>query len=95
MSALLEGELVEELRENDIDYIPQINMLYGGNQFAELVREMEFVIVGTIGIADVVRRIVHTEVPIVWWIHESNDKDFHDFPLVIRIMFIIMQAGNG
>ena len=31
MSALLEGELVEELRENDIDYIPQINMLYGGN----------------------------------------------------------------
>ena len=84
MSALLEGELVEELRENDIDYIPQINMLYGGNQFAELVREMEFVIVGTIGIADVARRIVHTEVPIVWWIHESNDKDFHDFPLVIR-----------
>lgn len=84
MSALLEGELIEELRENDIDYIPQMNMLYGGKLFAELVWEMDFVIVGTIGIADVARRIAHTDVPIVWWIHESNDKDFHDFPLVIR-----------
>lgn len=84
MSALLEGELIEELRENDIDYMPQINMLYGGRLFADLVQEMEFVIVGTIGIADVARRIAHTDVPIVWWIHESNNKDFHDFPLVIR-----------
>lgn len=84
MSALLEGELIEELQENDIDYIPQMNMLYGGKLFAELIREMDFVIVGTIGIADVARRIAHTDVPIVWWIHESNDKDFHDFPLVIR-----------
>ncbi len=84
MSALLEGELVEELQENDIDYIPQINMLYGGRVFAELIQEMEFVIVGTIGIADVAWRIAQTDVPIVWWIHESNDKDFHDFPIVIR-----------
>lgn len=84
MSALLEGELTEELQENDIDYIPQINMLYGGRLFAELIQEMEFVIVGTIGIADVTRRIAHTDVPIVWWMHESNNKDFHDFPLVIR-----------
>ena len=84
MSALLEGELTEELREKSIDYIPQINMLYGGRIFTELIQEMEFVIVGTIGIADVARRIAHTDIPIVWWIHESNDKDFRDFPLVIR-----------
>lgn len=84
MTALLEGELIEELGENGIDYIPQINMLYGGKLFTELIQEMEFVIVGTIGIADVARRIAHTDVPIVWWIHESNNKDFHDFPLVIR-----------
>lgn len=84
MSALLEGELLEELQENNIDYIPQINMLYGGRMFSDLVREMDFVIVGTIGIADVARRIAHTEVPIAWWIHESNDRDFRDFPLVIR-----------
>lgn len=84
MSALLTGELLEELRENNIDYTPQINMIYGGKLFAGLVREMEFVIVGTIGIADVARRIAYTDAPIVWWIHESNDRDFHDFPLVVR-----------
>lgn len=84
MSALLKGELLEELRENDIDYTPQINMIYGGKLFADLIREMDFIIVGTIGISDVTRRIAETEIPIVWWIHESNDKDFHDFPLVIR-----------
>lgn len=84
MSALLEGELLEELRENNIDYISQINMFYGGRLFAELVRKMDFVIVGTIGIADVVWRIANTDVPIVWWIHESNDRDFYDFPLAVR-----------
>lgn len=84
MSALLKGELVEELQENKIDYISQINMMYGGKQFALLVQEMDFVIVGTIGIADVVHRIAWTKIPIVWWIHESNDKDFNDFPIVVR-----------
>lgn len=84
MSGLLEGELLEELRENNIDYTPQINMIYGGKSFAGLTREMEFVIAGTIGIADVVRRIAYIDIPIMWWIHESNDRDFHDFPLVIR-----------
>jgi glycosyltransferase involved in cell wall biosynthesis len=84
MSALLEGELQEELKENNIDYISQINMLYGGQRFADLVKDMEFVIVGTIGIADVARRIARTDIPIVWWIHESNDKDFNDFPIVMR-----------
>lgn len=84
MSGLLEGEIQEELEENDIDYISQINMLYGGQRFADLVKSMEFVIVGTIGIADVTRQIVDTDVPIVWWIHESNDKDFNDFPIVVK-----------
>ncbi len=84
MSALLEGELLEELQENHIDYIPQIHLFYGGRQFADFIGKMEFIIVGTIGIADVVWRIAHIEVPVVWWIHESNDKDFHDFPLLVR-----------
>lgn len=94
MSALLEGELIEELRENDIDYIPQINMLYGSRLFVELIQEMEFVIVGTIGIADVARRIANTDVPIVWWIHESNDKDFRDFPLVVRDNVLYYAGGK-
>ncbi len=84
MSALLGGELQEELETHDIDCIPQINMIYGSDSFKNLVKATAFTVVGTIGIAEVAKKIASTDIPIVWWIHESNDKDFNDFPIVKR-----------
>lgn len=80
-AGLLQGGLQEELREKGIDSIAPINYAYGSQQFLKFVSELDFVIAGTIGVADVVDQISSTGVPILWWIHESNDKDFRDFKL--------------
>ena len=83
-AGLLQGGLQEELKAKDIDSIAPINYTYGSAQFLEFVKCFMFVVPGTIGVADVVNRICGTNIPIVWWIHESNDRDFSDFKLIFK-----------
>lgn len=81
MTSLIGGGLEEELADNDIDYIPNINICYRSVNFRDAVSQMEFVLLGTIGLSDVGCSLQPLGVPIMWWMHESNDKNFKDFPL--------------
>lgn len=81
MTSLIGGGLEEDLLENDIDYIPNINICYRSGEFKAVASQMEFVLLGTIGLSDVGSSLKSLGVPIMWWLHESNDKNFRDFPL--------------
>ena len=81
LAGLLSGEIQKELSEKEIDHMPQINYCYGSREFREFIECIDYVVPGTIGISDVVSRICGSKTKILWWIHESNDRDFEDFPL--------------
>lgn len=81
MTSLIGGGLEEELADYGIDYIPNINICYRSKNFQIAVSKMEFVLLGTIGLSDVARSMQPVGAPIMWWMHESNDKNFMDFPL--------------
>ena len=79
LTALIGGGLEEELKQANIDFISNINIFYRGQQTKEFVTRFDFSIMGTVGIADVVDAISDTNIPIMWWMHESNDENFADF----------------
>lgn len=83
MTSLIGGGLEEELLDNGIDYIPNINICYRSGNFRDAVSQMEFVLLGTIGLSDVGSSLKSLGVPIMWWMHESNDENFRDFPLPV------------
>lgn len=80
-ASLIGGGLEYELKKYGIDFISNISMFYQSSQFKKVVAKMEFVLLGTIGLSDVGRSLQPIGVPIMWWMHESNDKNFMDFPL--------------
>ena len=82
LASLEGGALSEELMECNIDYIPSISMYYRSKKFLEIVAEMDFVILGTIVLSEVGKYISHVDVPIIWWIHESEKKYYLEHPLV-------------
>lgn len=81
LSSLFEGGLTKELQENQIDFIPNIGVCYRDLQFVECIADMDFVILGTIGLADVAKSFIDVDIPIMWWMHESVDKYFRDCSL--------------
>jgi len=84
MTSLIGGGLEEELVTHGIDYSVQLSMFYRSEEIKKSLSDMQFVITGTVGVADVVDSFSETDVPIVWWMHESNDRNFLDFSIKRR-----------
>ena len=83
VAGLLQGGLQKELKEKDIDSVTSLYYMYESEEFLGFARQLDFMVFGTIGVGDVVDKIYHTNIPIIWWMHESNEKDFRDFTLPI------------
>lgn len=84
IAGLLDGSLEMELTEKKIDYMTEIFSCYAGKFFYNFIEKMDFIIAGTIGIADIMVKIADTKTPKIWWMHESNDKDFKQFPIIVQ-----------
>lgn len=84
MAGLIGGGLEEELQSTGIDYIPHLSVCYKSDKFKEFVSKLDFMVVGAVGSADVVNSLADTDVPILWWMHESNDQNFIDFSIMER-----------
>lgn len=84
MTSLIGGGLETELETYEIDYSSQLSMFYRSEKVRSTLSDMQFVIASTVGVADVVDSFSETDVPIAWWMHESNDQNFLDFSIKKR-----------
>lgn len=92
--ALDEGNLVEELKENGIDYIENVSIFFSGAEFVNLLSEFNAAILGTLLLAEAGTRFAEFNIPIIWWLHES-DRFFYDTNrLPVNDNFIWYFAGG-
>lgn len=81
LAAVGNGTLEEELRENDIDFISDIEGLYSSERFMEQLKGFDIIILGTLTISEVGRSLAKLNIPILWWIHESDEKYYKNIVL--------------
>lgn len=81
VAAVGNGTLEEELRENNIDFISDIEGLYASERFMEQLKGFDIIILGTIAIVEVGRSLSKLNLPILWWIHESDEKFYKNIVL--------------
>lgn len=84
VTGLISGALVKDLAERKIGYIASIGEFYQGTEIKKYICRFDFIIAGSVGTADFVECISDTDVPIIWWMHESNDQNFIDFNIPKR-----------
>jgi hypothetical protein len=75
------GKLSEELKEKDIEYIDDLDILSLYNKFNDLVKGFEIILVGTLALADVAVNFIKYNVPVIWWLHESERILFEKYNL--------------
>lgn len=68
------GCFIRELKKEKIDCIFGIDIFYGGKQFLEVISRFHMVIVSTITLTGVIAEISKIKVPVLWWIHESEES---------------------
>lgn len=64
LSGLIGGGLEQELGQLGIDFISDISVCYRSKKFRDVALKMDFIILGTVGLADVANTFRETEVPI-------------------------------
>lgn len=94
MAGLIGGGLEEDLKKENIDYISNISMCYRSEKFQSTIADLSFIVVGAVGSADVVKSLAETQVPILWWLHESNDQNFLDFPVPKKNNIFYFAGGS-
>lgn len=70
--ALRNGNFTRELQINNVDYSSNLEIYYKTTEFKEVLKKVDLVIVGTLDLYYFIREIIICEVPIMWWIHESE-----------------------
>lgn len=81
LAAVGNGTLEEEFRENNIDFISDIEGLYSSERFMEQLKGFDIIILGTLTIAEVGKSLSKLDIPILWWIHESDEKYYKNIVL--------------
>lgn len=72
--ALGTGGLCEELREYNIDYISDLQLICHDPQFLAILKEFDLAVVGTLALSEFGTLISNIGFPILWWLHESNEN---------------------
>lgn len=81
IASLKGGTLESELKERSIDFISDVDIHSYNSNFIHIVAKMDFVILGTIGLSEIGRNIASSKVPVLWWLHESQDSCFKNSSL--------------
>lgn len=83
-SALSQGNLEMELREEGIDYVKDFGLFYKNEKYKEMIRTFDFIVLGSVVTSQFGIEIANMNIPIIWWLHESSDFAYEYFPLVIQ-----------
>lgn len=94
ITGLIGGALEDDIQERNIGYISSIGELYCGFEMQKYIQSFDFVIAGAVGTAHFVRCIAETDIPIIWWMHESNDQNFIDFDIPERSNIYYYAGGK-
>lgn len=70
--ALGNGNFTKELQINNVDYSSNLEIYHKTWEFKEALNNVSLVIVGTLDLSYFVREISSCEVPVMWWIHETE-----------------------
>lgn len=84
LAAFEGGTLEEELCENEIDFLSDMEGIYSSKKFLEEVKAFDIIILGTLMVANVGAELSNLDIPIVWWMHESNEWSFQNCILPIN-----------
>lgn len=85
LAALGHGSLEEELCLNGIDYISDIKYLYASERFVGQLKGFDLIVLGTLAIAEVGTYFSELDIPIMWWLHESDDDYYNQYKLPVNI----------
>jgi glycosyltransferase involved in cell wall biosynthesis len=80
--AMQDGPLREELEKDGIEVAIQDRFWHVRDAFRELASEYDLVIANTLITYEAVQALNHSEVPVLWWIHEG-EQYFEYFKTVI------------
>lgn len=73
MAAGESGNFTKELRGQGLDYIDNVDLCYGTEEFKEMISYFSIIIVGTFASYRIVETWEKVNVPILWWIHETHE----------------------
>lgn len=69
---MLDGELGETLAEMNISVSVQEQFIGQAEEFYQLAREYDMVIANTLITYEVIHILNHSEIPVLWWLHEGR-----------------------
>ncbi len=83
-AGLVGGTLEEELSAYGIDYIKDLGLFYRSDILKKILQEFDMIFLGGLGTSGFGRAIYECDLPIVWWLHESDDRYYEKHKLVLR-----------
>lgn len=93
VGALVDGRLSCELSDKQLPYIQNLE-IFSADQWRSFIKEFDFVLLGTVCVSEFGNAIAHMGIPIVWWIHESEEELFMRYPLPGNLQNIYYFAGG-
>ncbi len=93
MGAMSEGNLVSELKENKLPYVGNLE-IFSEDQWRNFVSKFSFVILGTTCVAEFGNAIAYSNIPIIWWLNESNEATYQYYKLPAAQNNIHYYAGG-
>lgn len=74
MAAMEGGTFTAELEKQKIDYVTDLAIGYQTQFFIDMLKRFEAIVIGTFSLYHLVDSLEDIQVPILWWIHETDDR---------------------
>lgn len=74
MAAMEGGTFTKELEQQGIDYVTDLAISYQTQLFIDMLEQFEVIVMGTFSLYSLVETLKDVQTPILWWIHETDER---------------------
>lgn len=95
MAAMEGGTFTAELEKQKIDYVTDLAIGYQTQFFIDMLKRFEAIVIGTFSLYHLVDALKDIQTPILWWIHETDDRYYIAKETLTRKATITFLAGGN
>lgn len=95
IAAMEGGPFTKELEQQKIDFIDDLELCYQTQFFLDILQKFMAVVIGSFSLIKLVKTLVYSDIPVLWWVHETSDKYYieeNKVPLEKNVRFFA--GGN-
>jgi len=74
MAAMEGGTFTIELEIQKIDYVTDLAICYQTQFFIDMLTRLEAIVVGSFSLYRLVESLENIQIPVLWWIHETDER---------------------